>query len=336
MNIIQKKWLFLNATQVYIPKQVKKLYLFGLQALALRKVESLRANARLLPLKWATAKSKAWRLTKNSQLLQNFPQLLTKLSLVTPADIIAVDFSGFGNGFQVLLFAKQTKKGRTVPLYFEIIRYPIKKSSQNIFIIQAIRNFTNLIGCQPILVMDRGFACPSIIRFLSSNHQLFYIRIKKEKKLMATKNRYSFLAKNTRKNDRAVLAYESCSLRLIVSDQLPQIKEPWYIITNDFSSSRGEIIERYYHRFEIEEFFRDAKRLLGLETVFFQKKTSLSLVLWFVILGLWCLWHIEGLLQGLHERERRKMELSIVRYLFEKLSAASLFLAEQEFLVNPG
>jgi hypothetical protein len=46
-------------------------------------------------------------------------------------------------------------------------------------------------------------------------------------------------------------------------------------------------VKRYYHRFEIEEFFRDAKRLLGLEYVNFRKEESFSTALWFVMTGMW-------------------------------------------------
>jgi hypothetical protein len=53
-----------------------------------------------------------------------FKEHLRELALAIELKV-AVDFSDFGNGFQVLMFAKQTRKGRALPLYFEILRYPI-------------------------------------------------------------------------------------------------------------------------------------------------------------------------------------------------------------------
>jgi len=44
-------------------------------------------------------------------------------------------------------------------------------------------------------------------------------------------------------------------------------KEPWYLLTNDLNLTAEQVIDVYYHRFEIEEVFKDAKHLFGLEYV---------------------------------------------------------------------
>ncbi len=103
MNIIKEKWLFLNATVSGVPQQIRKLYAFGVQTISAEQVASLRANARLAGLRWATAKSKIWRLTKNARIIPIFPKFLVTLALCSPADTVVVDFSDFGNGFQVLM-----------------------------------------------------------------------------------------------------------------------------------------------------------------------------------------------------------------------------------------
>lgn len=329
MNIIQKKWEFLNATVQYVPPQAKKLYAFGLAALAVRSIESLRANARLLPLNWYTAKSKAYRLTKNTKLASFFPELLARLGLVRSDDTVAIDFSDFGNRLQVLLFAKQTGRGRALPLYFEVLRYPIQKDSQNLFVIAAITRFTEIVNCKPTLVFDRGFACPAIIQFLKEHRYIFVIRVKGGKHVQ-TRNGRMVATRDMRPSDTLVRAYEH-TLRLVVSDRPDHGAEPWYLVTNDRASSREHAIEIYYHRFEIEEFFRDAKRLLGLEWVNCKTGTTLSIVLWFVILGIWCLAHLETLLRQHREHERKAMRLSRVRYLFEYIQSACFSAAEGRY-----
>jgi hypothetical protein len=334
MNIVKQKWFFLNSTLPIIPKQVKKLYIFGIQTLSLRKIESLRANARLLDLNWHTAKSKIYRLSINQKLNSVFPKLLGSLNLVEPKDIIVVDFSDFGNDLQVLMFAKQTRKGRTVPVYFEILKYPIEKDSQNTFIIQAIIHFEKIIGFKPKLVFDRGFACPSIIQYLAQNQWMFYVRIKSCK--LVIYRRLKQKVRDFTAGQYPVIAYDR-QLSLTVTKTISDQKEPWYIISNDLISSAQTIINIYYHRFEIEEFFRDAKRFLGLEYINLKKELTLTITLWFAVLGLWFLWELEQLIlaNDVYERQQRDLkQLSIIRYLYEKLQSEIILAAEQKFFKN--
>lgn len=329
MHIIQKKWEFLNSTLDSVPKQATGLYSFGLATLAARPIRSLRSNARLLSLNWHTAKSKAYRLTKNTKLLAFFPALLPEFAPLSEDDAVCLDFSDFGCGLQVLMFAQQTRRGRARPLYFEVLKYPIQKDSPNTFVIQAIEHFVKRVGTKPCLVMDRGFACPSIIRFLEDNQYLFIVRLKGGKHLLARNGRL-VAARDMKRKDALVSAYGK-NLRLVTSEHAAGAKEPWYLLTNDMAASREALIGRYYHRFEIEEFFRDAKRLLGLEWISCKTGQSLAILLWFVLLGIWCLEHLEALLRE-HEKDMREtMELSSVRYVFERLEAEAFALSEGRF-----
>lgn len=335
MNILHQKWVFLNQTERYVPGQISKLYRFGLETLCSRTIVSLRANARLVPLNWNTAKSKIYRLVSNARIPLVFIVLLKSLSMVGGKDIIAVDFSDFGNGFQVLMFAKQTKRGRAVPLYFEILRYPIRKDSQNLFIIQAIENFSHIVGGKPCLIFDRGFASPYIVQYLFKNKHIFILRIKKKKSAIDVKTGRIFLVQESSRNDISVDIYGK-RLRLVISDQPTELKEPWYLITNDFTSARKKIIDRYYHRFEIEELFRDAKRLLNLEHVRFEKELSLATTLWFAILGIWFFSTLDERMDESDERSRQALCLSVTRYFFETLQWETFLLSEGRFLNLPG
>lgn len=324
MSILKQKWLFFNRTLTFIPKQLHTLYTFGFRALTTERVSSMRGNARQIVANPHTAKTKAWRLLKNRRWSTVVPKLLVHLNLVTAHSIICLDFSDF-HGWQILTFAIQTHRGRAIPVYFDIIKYPITEKSQNIFIVSAIEQFVAMVDCRPKLVMDRGFACPHILKYLAAASHLFVVRIKGVKQFRNHQNRL-FKACSTSKNDQRVCGYTK-ELRLVVSDKLPGMKEPWYLVTNDLSSTREEIVTDYYHRFEIEEFFKDAKWLFGLEWVRFQKKQSMANVLWFVMLGLWFLETLRTLVAKLPWQNHHTVSFN--RYLYEMLQREKNHLVAQ-------
>ncbi len=203
-------------------------------------------------------------------------------------------------------------------MYFEILEYPIERDSQNTFIIAAITRFFATADCVPVLVFDRGFACPSIIHFLAQNQHQFIIRIKK-RKLLTHATGTAIAAEEFTEHDCVVRAYGT-TLRLIRSDDPKNGNDPWYLITNDTRSTRAAIISMYYHRFEIEEFFRDAKHLLGFEHLTFKTAQSLSMALWFALLTTWFFERMTLLLTSAQEAERKRWNVSHFRYVLERLS----------------
>jgi hypothetical protein len=334
MNILKQKAIFFQEASRFSQKQTQRLFNFGLEVFFLKQIQSLRANARLSILSWQTAKMKVCRLAANAKIPAIFPKILMHLKIVNPGDIIAVDFSDFGNGVLALMFAKQTHKGRAVPLYFET--YIPRKDFQNPFIIQAVEKFSAIIGFKPYLVFDRGFACPSLIKFLEENGFKFIIRVRKIKQFNLANDGTKFKAKDAIGNDLLAVGYGR-KLRLVISDPDGKNNEPWYLITNDFASSRETIIDNYYHRFEIEEFFKDAKRFLGLETLGFKQQLTLEIVLWFVILSTWFLWILEARMNEADRKLRSMMKISIVRYCWEALWKQMEQSANQVFFefINP-
>jgi len=321
MDIVQQSCAFLNTIKPTIQSKVRPLLQFGFQALSLQRINSLNSNARITVQNTKTAESKIYRLTKNQRLLKLLPQLVNQLNLVQPNDLINVDFSDF-NGRQVLMFAKQTREGRAIPLYFEYIEYPVKTGSQNIFIMRAIGNFLNLMGTTKVkLVFDRGFAAPDLVRYLLYLKVIFYVRIKQDKTVQI-KNKAK-KARLVHHKSQTVAAYKRHNLRLIRSDKPSGESEPWYIITNDKRSGRERIIDIYYHRFEIEELFRDGKRVFGLEYIKVKKDSTFRILLWFVMLGMWFLWWLKGLDWYPESRVRRKFksgyQLSLITYWLEWL-----------------
>lgn len=317
MTIIQKSCSFLNILEPHIQKKVQILFKFGFTALSMQRIKSLNSNARITVQNTKTAESKIYRLSRNQRILQTFPVLPRALMLVKTDDLINVDFSDF-NARQVLMFAKQTEQGRALPLYFEYITYPIKKDSQNTFIIEAIKHFMSHVNCTVRFVFDRGFACPSIIDFLAENSIIFYVRIKKDKLLKLSNNRKR-KARELVKQDQRVYAYGH-NLRIAISDKPDSDGEPWYIITNDMDSTRQDILHIYYHRFEVEEFFKDAKRLFGLEYISVKNDSTFRILLWFVMLGVWLSFYFNQFSQT-SSRQRKWFKngyhISVIAYWLE-------------------
>lgn len=322
-TIIQSADSFLQIVKIVFPKKIHKLLEFGFKAVSLQRIISLNFNARSSIANRHTAESKIYRLAKNDRFVKLFPKLLLKLKLISVDDIIAVDFSNFG-GLQVLMFAKQTRSGRAIPLYFEIITYPITEGSQNIFIINAIEKFLKII--LPIkvkLVFDRGFACPSIIKYLAEIKVKFYIRIKSIKTVVY-KNR-TRKAKQFRAGKYLVYAYGLDNLRLTITLPPQNGNEPWYIISNDTDSTAEAIRQIYYYRFEIEELFKDAKRVFGLEYIIFKKQHNFKTILWFVMLGIWLHYHLENIIEQaktIIKKCKQSFNQSITHYWLERIKLA--------------
>jgi len=287
-----------------IPLKQISLFKFGLATLSLHPFISLNSNARM----WgecirATAESRIYRLMINKALLGCCKKLITlfvSLGIITCLSKVNIDFSTFcgkesSKPFQVLAFGLQTYLGRAILLFFAIIQYPIETGSQNIFIIETIEELGALLEFYPRFVLDRGFAIPSLVQFFVDTHIIFYIRSKSGKiVIISTMQEFTDVeeidrkvkAREMRGNDVRITLYGR-PMRLVISDKDGKDKEPWYIITNDFNSTREEVIENYAHRFEIEETFKDIKHLQGLEQLKVGSKQSATIVLWFIMIGMW-------------------------------------------------
>lgn len=172
-------------------------------------------------------------------------------------------------------------------------------------------------------MFDRGFACPSIVKHLAQRKHIFYIRIKGGKHVLAGDNA-PCRTRDVAGNDVAVRTY-GLPVRLITSDDPQNGNEPWYIITNDKRSHRRMIIERYYFRFEIEEFFKDAKWLQGLEFTRFLKIESITTLLWFILIGWWCFNALASVLSAF-SIPHPKARISRFRHFTESLLRVKNFL----------
>ena len=145
----------------------------------------------------------------------------------------------------------------------------------------ALEELTAALGFWPRLVFDRGFGGIRFIRKLVAHEAIFYIRLKADRLLELGGTEYKAL--EIPANDMKITLGEM-TLRVIRSDQPDDDGEPWLILTSDMTKSRRKIIRIYYHRFEIEETFKDLKHILGLKLTRLTKPLSLKILLWFASL----------------------------------------------------
>jgi IS4 transposase len=181
--------------------------------------------------------------------------------------------------------------------------------------IDALQNFHDRLGFWPKLVFDRGFGNESLITHLAAERATFYVRLKAGRYIELDGQRTS--VSQLPKKDSLVMLF-GLTLRVIRTAKSRRHPEPWYILTNDFDSSRTKIARIYYHRFEIEETFKDMKHLFELKRVQFNKPNSLKVLLWFVSLSVALLYMTtRAAMHQEHDRNNKKRR-SWVRVAWEQ------------------
>lgn len=279
---------------------------FGLEAFALRPFQSAGSNARSVIANANTAASKVRRLLGNDRLAGHVGVVFDQLGLVCPSSYVNIDHSDF-DGLTALVGAIQTRNGRAVPCMVETtyaLRIPAAGSrndsprwhalrtdmqfarAQQSFTghtIDALQTLADRLGFWPKLVFDRGFANESIVEHLYAEGATFYIRLKAGNYAECDGQQIRIGELPTK--DTIVRLF-GLSLRVVRSLKSRDATEPWYVLTNDLTGSRNKVVNIYYHRFEIEETFKDTKHLFELHRLQFDRPTSLKVVLWFIFLGI--------------------------------------------------
>jgi transposase len=126
-------------------------------------------------------------------------------------------------------------------------------------------------------------ATESIVTHLAAEGCLFYIRMKAGRFVEFDGQRTK--VKQLKEKDACIQLFGK-TLRVIRSPRSRRAREPWYILTNDHSSSRTKIVRTYYHRFEIEESFKDVKHIFEFRRTRLNKPNSLKVILWLIFLGI--------------------------------------------------
>jgi hypothetical protein len=311
---------------------------FGLEAFSLRPFQSAGSNARSVVANASTASSKVLRLLRNQKLASQLGLVFDQLNLVKPGSYVNVDHSDF-DGLTALVGAVQTRNGRAIPCFTETTyaqQIPAEgskkatkrsnklrqdmlfaRASQSFtgHTIDALQDFADRLGFWPKLVFDRGFGNESIIEHLSAEGATFYIRLKGGNYVEC--DGQTTKIQRLKEKDATVELFEM-TLRVIRSPKSRRAPEPWYILTNDMVSSRTKVVRIYYHRFEIEETFKDGKHLFELHRLKFTRPTSLKVVLWLVFLGIALLYAVAKPTEQLTRGSNPKKQTSWIRQAYEQ------------------
>jgi len=314
---------------------------FGLQAYGLRAFQSATGNARMVVSNAETAARKSERLFANNGLADQLGTVFDSLQLVRPSSYVNVDHSDM-NGLTALVGAVQTRNGRAIPCLVETTysdrlpsheQAPARKQalrrartkarqwqSFTGHYIDALQGLHDRLGFWPRLVFDRGFGNESLVTHLAAEGATFYIRLKGGRFVHLDGARVT--TKALEQTDATIELF-GITLRVIRSPKNRRAKEPWYILTNDFQSSRNKVVKIYYHRFEIEETFRDMKHIFELKRTRLNKPLSLKLLLWFVSLGIALLYQTTKPTHHSTHKRHPKKQTSWLRQAYERLQQAS-------------
>lgn len=318
---------------------------FGLQAYGLRAFQSAAGNARQVVTNTHTAARKTERLFQNQALTDQLATVFDTLGLVRPGSYVNCDHSDM-NGLVAFVGAIQTRRGRAMPCLVEATygdhlpgaqeAPPRKRALRKAWAserrhqsftghyIDALQEFHDRLGFWPKLVFDRGFGNESLVTHLAAEGCTFYIRLKAGRFVEFDNQRTE--VKQLKAKDATVRLF-GLTLRVSRSPKNRRAKEPWYILTNDFTSSRSKVVKIYYHRFEIEETFRDIKHIFELKRTRLNKPNSLKLILWLVSLGIAVLYTTAALTTRTTRTAHPKKQTSWLRQAYEQLQQGYALLA---------
>jgi hypothetical protein len=333
-----------------VPSRWSKQFSFGLQAYGLHAFQSVASNARMTVSNPRTAMRKSERLFQNAELAGQLGIAFDSLKLVRPSSFVNVDHSDM-NQLTALVGAVQTRNGRAIPCFVETtygLRIPglgsrrstprtdrlrramhVARKAQSFtgHTIDALQDFADRLGFWPKLVFDRGFGNESVVEHLSAEGATFYIRVKAGRYIEFDRQRIEL--KDLGKRDSMVHLF-GLTLRVIRTPKSRRHPEPWYILTNDMTSSRTKIARIYYHRFEIEETFKDMKHIFELKRTRLNRPLSLKFSMWFVALGIALLFTATKPTKRHIHSTHPKKQTSWLRQAYEQLQQAYGLLAWSE------
>jgi len=336
----------------HIPKKLRHLFLFGVRAFMLQPITSCNSNARVSHQgSRNAAEQQMYRLLRHGKLFLLVWRAVSKQFPLKETDLVNVDYSNLGP-LAILGFAKQTKRGRAIPVlmrslasttqgqkkthpkYHKLKEYYFTwkktvQADQYTFVIKSLVLLRYLYSAQPKLVFDRGFANKTIIEFLVKNNWKFYIRMREDYKVILNGD---ICYINGLLQGSYTVTWLNQTIRLVITKQRGRYTQPWYIITNDSTTSADRIEKFYYHRFEIEESFRDLKSLFNLKGSRIRTWQSLRVVLCFMSLAL--IVAMSLFKSNTMNNTIPKKSLSVVRMWQEQMSKERLRLTTSKLQIK--
>jgi hypothetical protein len=332
--------LIQNKLLPMVPKKWLPQVRFGLQAYSLQAFQSATGNARRVLSNANTAARKSERLLANQRLADQLGTVFDVLNLVHPSSYVNVDHSDM-NGLTALVGAIQTRNGRAIPCMVETTysdrlsaredapprkrKLRAARTQERLYrsftghTIDALQDFHDRLGFWPKLVFDRGFGNESIVTHLAAEGCTFYIRMKAGRFVEFDGQRTEI--QQLQEKDALVQLY-GLTLRVIRSTKDGKNDEPWYILTNDQQGSRTKVVRIYYHRFEIEESFKDVKHIFEFRRTRLNKPNSLKVLLWLIFLGIALLYIVTKPDKQHCQQVHPKKRLSWIRQALEQLHQA--------------
>jgi len=314
-NIVTETRSFLtDDIQNQIPNKLRGLFSFGVRAFTLQPLTSCNGNARLSHAgSKEAAQQQMYRLLRHPRLFLLVWRVVAKQIELSADNLVNVDYSNLGP-LAILGFGRQNRRGRATPVlmrslasntqgqkkthpkykqlkeYYREWRKQVQ-ADQYTFVIKSLRLLRRLYGCQPRLVFDRGFVNQGLVEFLCRSQWLFYLRMKGGYLVEYAGEKHKV---NRFTTGEYQVVWAGQQLRLVVGRTRKRHPEPWYILTNDTKTPVPTVCRYYYHRFEIEESFRDIKSLLRLKGSRVRTWRSLRTILCFMSLALICALDLPG------------------------------------------
>jgi len=326
-----------------LPKKLQSLARFGLQAFVRTPFVSCNANARMTGAQHATAEMRMYRLLRHVRLASWLMAAVQRALPLDSKSVLNVDFSNFG-GVAVLAAALQTGRGRALPWALEALTsntqgmkrghvgYARHKAAyqqwkresggdQYDLVIRLVGEVDRKAATPPALVFDRGFGNKRLLSALFARAGNSYVRLRDSFhpwiEFPETYRGRQYVSDLPEGDYR--VRWLGLSFRLVVTAKKRKgAMAPWAIATNDQTSTPEQIGQHYYHRFEIEETFRDWKSGLGFRRARFARWQSLQVVLSFASVATFLAW--EAARQTvMHPRLHPKKQLSFFRQWHERL-----------------
>lgn len=298
MTTIQKVNKHVQALAgAYIPKKLHPRFFTGVTALATKGLASLNANGRSLSLNRWTGEARMRRTVTD----ERFPHLLLRIILKEFLPKrgqlrLSLDHSTFGT-FTVAVFALSAGKGRALPVWCIVTR----TGKGHKLLKPLLRGFRVLLEQMSyqqrkrvVVVMDRWFAIPDLLKWLDAERIGFVVRLKQDTPVgVPWIEPYKTIPAGEVSLPDTPVTYHGHDWRLVRSDLRPGMKseEPWFLLTNIPASklTRQQILRIYAKRFEIEEHFKDIKWIEGYEWHKIRKLPVARTVFMFVFFGWWLL-----------------------------------------------